>query len=124
VGDGTTYNGWSPVPLAVVGGHSFQSITVRDYTACAATTTRTGYCWGDNYYGEAGNGILAGPALLEPTPVTGGVPFSSIGTDWQRSCGLASSGDIYCWGSNASGDFGDGTTTSSPIPVKTIRPGQ
>ena len=37
-----------------------------------------------------------------------------------HSCGLINDGSVYCWGSNAYGQLGDGTTTLSAVPVKVV----
>jgi alpha-tubulin suppressor-like RCC1 family protein len=36
---------------------------------------------------------------------------------YAHSCGVTTSGAGYCWGSNGSGALGNGTTTSSNVPV-------
>lgn len=41
----------------------------------------------------------------------------AIGLGAEHSCATNSSGDVYCWGSNAAGQIGDGTMTSSATPV-------
>ena len=34
------------------------------------------------------------------------------------TCGLASDGVVSCWGDNAAGELGDGTTINRPSPVE------
>lgn len=54
--------------------------------------------------------------VVRPPPPAAAV-FRSVvaGTDF--ACGLDAEGLLYCWGSNANGQFGNGGTTSSPVPV-------
>ncbi|MBI4897517.1 MAG: hypothetical protein HY827_04025, partial [Actinobacteria bacterium] len=39
-----------------------------------------------------------------------------------HTCATARSGDVFCWGSNANGQLGDGTTTTRNGPVKLAAP--
>lgn len=43
--------------------------------------------------------------------------FVSVSASGVSSCGLMSDGRAYCWGGNASGMLGDGTTHDMPTPV-------
>jgi len=56
--------------------------------------------------------------LLTPGLVVGGLTFVQL-VAGAAECGLANSGQAYCWGSNNTGQLGDGTTTdrASPVPV-------
>jgi alpha-tubulin suppressor-like RCC1 family protein len=53
----------------------------------------------------------------QPTPrvVFGGLTWSTIQVGWFGSCGLTTTGSAYCWGSNSSGQLGDGTFTGKPL---------
>lgn len=46
---------------------------------------------------------------------------SASSSGWKRTCGIIS-GNAYCWGEdNQYGQLGNGTTTSSPTPVKVLK---
>ena len=44
----------------------------------------------------------------------------SIATSDYHSCALDSAGVVKCWGDNASGEIGDGTTIQRPTPVSVV----
>jgi alpha-tubulin suppressor-like RCC1 family protein len=58
-------------PVAVQGGLLFSSIyaSVVGRTTCGVTTGAKGYCWGDNFIGQVGDGSSQGGAHLTPTAV-------------------------------------------------------
>jgi alpha-tubulin suppressor-like RCC1 family protein len=67
LGDGTRSQRLAPV--AVKGTLLFAQLGSRGYHTCAVTrTTGIGYCWGDNEYGQGGDGTVASPHLT-PTRV-------------------------------------------------------
>jgi|GEM_PF-3551420 len=55
---------------------------------------------------------------VETAEPTGGLVFSSLAVGDDHTCGLTSSGAAWCWGSNAHGQLGDGTTTGRTAPVQ------
>jgi alpha-tubulin suppressor-like RCC1 family protein len=57
----------------------------------------------------------SGPS--EPV-VPGALRFSDISAGYYHSCGLATSGRVYCWGNNGFGTLGDGTRTSRTKPTR------
>jgi alpha-tubulin suppressor-like RCC1 family protein len=53
-----------------------------------------------------------------PTPVSGGLSFTSLGISGDSGhCGIAVGGAAWCWGRNANGRFGNGTTTDATVPT-------
>jgi alpha-tubulin suppressor-like RCC1 family protein len=52
--------------------------------------------------------------------VAGGLTFSALSASGIHTCGLTTDGVAYCWGSNSDGELGNGSTTSSNVPVKVL----
>lgn len=103
-----------PVPTAVAGGLTFESISAGYDHVCALTTAGAAYCWGSPDYGKLGIGLAAQPpshvSVSSPTPVAGGITFRSISAGTNHSCGLAVNGTAYCWGADVDGALGVGGT--------------
>lgn len=95
------------------------SIAVGGRHACAVTAEGAVRCWGDNRYGQLGDGTTTQrPSPVFVSGLTGGVAAIAAG-DF-HTCALTTSGGVLCWGSNASGGIGDGSAAPqrySPVPV-------
>jgi alpha-tubulin suppressor-like RCC1 family protein len=106
LGDGTTVDRSSP--RAVAGGRVFQTVTAGGLHSCALGTNDRAYCWGGNPDGQLGDGTTSGH--LTPTAVAGGLLFAGVTADRGRhTCGVTLDHKTYCWGSNSSGQLGDGS---------------
>ena len=115
LGDGTTTDRASAV--LVTGGVTFAALTGGGSHTCGVTAAGAASCWGLNELGELGNGSTTNSSV--PTLVAGGLSFAALnaGIGNVHTCGLTTGGSAYCWGFNSSGQLGDGTTTSSSVPV-------
>jgi alpha-tubulin suppressor-like RCC1 family protein len=98
----------TPVPVAGLSGVT--SISVGMGSACAVLSDGTVDCWGDNTFGELGNGSTVNSP--SPVPVTGlaGVTSVSFGTHY-TACAVLSGGNVKCWGDNEFGQLGNGMLT-------------
>ena len=117
IGDGTTTQRQTPV--LIVGGLQFRQISAgsgNGGTTCGVTIAYKAYCWGANNYGQIGDGTTT--TRLRPVPVAGGHRFRRVDSEFFHTCGVSyPDNKAYCWGYNAYGQLGDGTTTERRTPV-------
>lgn len=92
-----------------------RSLATGFYHACALLLDGTVKCWGDNYYGQLGNGTFATSGT--PVMVSGLRNVIALAAGAYHTCAVLSTGQAKCWGYNGYGELGNGTTTSSNIPV-------
>ena len=119
LGDGTTTNRTTPV--FVTGWFSWASLGAGSHHTCGVTMTAKAYCWG--HYPSPdfslGDGVSTASSL--PIPVGGNLLWMAFTGAEEHTCGLATTGEAYCWGPGLSGQLGNGSTVSSSVPVKVIR---
>jgi hypothetical protein len=135
-------NDWHPQPSRVPFANACPKtkpgevieLSAGESHACAVVSGDAGcvYCWGSNGDGELGRGTQGLPERPGLVSVTGrigdsagnirGVTALALGAD--HVCALQSAvfirdgSGIWCWGSNAQGQLGDGTTARHTSPVR------
>jgi alpha-tubulin suppressor-like RCC1 family protein len=114
LGDGTTIDRTTPVKVG--GGPRFAVLNVGEYVNCGLTVTGSALCWGDNRRGQLGNGAVS-ESSPTPVAVSGGHRFAVTAQGWNFTCGVTLADKGYCWGWNAGGYLGNGSTTESQVPV-------
>lgn len=103
LGTGSFEDGASVEPKPVVGGFAFAGIAVGTEHSCGWTNDGSTYCWGGNETGR-GEGALGDgttQSRASPTRVVGGLLFRSVEAGGFHSCGVATSSEVYCWGTGA-----------------------
>ena len=96
----------------------FSDVSVGDFHSCGLTTDRTVECWGDNSYGQLGDGGTDPISQPETVPLDGDAIAVSAGAN--HTCALLVDSTVECWGDNNSGEIGDGTSgnvVSTPTKV-------
>jgi alpha-tubulin suppressor-like RCC1 family protein len=116
----------SSTPVAVAGINNAIAIAGGEEHVCAVLTDGSVDCWGNNEYGELGDGTHSGPETCEehinpcstvPTAVSGITDGTAITAGDYQTCALLTGGGADCWGWNSAGELGDGTTEESDTPV-------
>ncbi|NBY46341.1 MAG: hypothetical protein EBQ56_00920, partial [Proteobacteria bacterium] len=127
LGDGTSAY-LKANPTAVSTTLKFSILSLGSEHACGIAKDGATYCWGNAYYGQVGDGtfgyrtaptLVFGQSSPPPTPTIPSA-FSSVSAGSSHSCGLSAAGVAWCWGAGASGQVGDGTTTSRATPVAVL----
>lgn len=105
----------SPVPLAIAGLASIESISARRHT-CAVRSDSTLLCWGDNTAQKA-DVIDPSPTILVPAQASWAVPAMQFGVGGSHTCVGRGAGQApTCWGDNASGQL-TGADTPGPVII-------
>ena len=115
VGDGTGTGRLTPVQVTGLTGVT--AIAAGGWHTVALRSDGTVWAWGYNYDGELGDGTTAWSRLI-PVEVSGLAGAAAIAAGGYHTVALKSDGTLWAWGSNGSGELGDGTRWDSFAPVR------
>jgi alpha-tubulin suppressor-like RCC1 family protein len=119
LGNGSTIDSSSPV--IVTGISDAVAVVASFYHSCAVLAGGKVQCWGDNTYGELGNGTSTRSAVTSPVTVVGISNAVAPSAGDYSSCALLKTGELQCWGDNWDGELGNGTTViNSTLPVTVV----
>ena len=119
LGNGTNVNNFTPVNvsgltsgvIAISAGGSYE----YNGHSCALMGTGSVKCWGNNSYGNLGDGTETDRwTPIDVIGLSSGVTAISAGSEY--NCALINTGGVKCWGINLAGQLGDGTNISRPTP--------
>lgn len=121
VGDGTYSMDEGPrrEPTAVIGGHTFTSLTAGGGPchgkSCGITPDGATLCWGRSY--QSLSGAFEDRYPTSPTAIEGDPGFVTVDPGPLSVCGISADGSLYCWGTGRHGAVGTGTPDDVRLPT-------
>ncbi len=116
LGNGTTYGQLAPLSVVLPGNVAAVTVSAGWYHSLAVGSDGKIYAWGWNAYGQLGDGTTTNRLSAEAISLPGGVTAVSVSAGYEHSLAVGNDGRVYAWGGNASGQLGDGTTTTRLTP--------
>jgi alpha-tubulin suppressor-like RCC1 family protein len=112
LGDGTGAPLDRLTPSPVAGGLRWRQVSTGGghypYAghSCGVTLSDEAYCWGQNVFGQLGNGSQN--VSYSPGRVAGGLRFRQVDAGSDYTCGVTTDNRAFCWGNGRAGQIGDG----------------
>jgi alpha-tubulin suppressor-like RCC1 family protein len=125
LGDGTTTQHTSPEVITLATGIKPAAISAGELDGLAIGSDGKLYAWGDNSFGELGDGTTTNHDSPEVITLATGIKATAISAGELDGLAIGSDGNLYAWGSNGTtingtpqtfGELGDGTTTNHDSP--------
>ncbi len=122
LGTGTTTDRSSPVQT-IAGGTNWKQVACGLNHTAAIKTDGTLWVWGDNFYGQLGDGTSFGKSSPVQT-LTGGTDWKQVSCGRYHTAAVKTDGTLWTWGNNSFyGQLGDNTQINRSSPVQTIAGG-
>jgi alpha-tubulin suppressor-like RCC1 family protein len=118
LGNGTRTESHVPVRVKLPKGVRVTAIAVGGFDGLALTSAGHVLAWGDNGFGQLGNGTRRSSSIPVRVRFPVGTEVTAVGVGSLHNLALTSAGHVLAWGSNAFGQLGNGTTTNGDIPVR------
>ncbi|PWG78537.1 RCC1 domain-containing protein, partial [Pararcticibacter amylolyticus] len=116
LGDGTQSD--RLVPTKIGTATDWVAVKTGQSNSMALKQDGTLYIWGDNSFGQLGKGTSGSTPALVPTKLNNDTDWASMACGMAHAVAIKKNGELWAWGTNIYGNFGDGTTTNSFVPKR------
>ncbi len=111
LGDGTTTSSNAPVSVTTGISTGVKAIAAGAYHTCAISSSDSLWCWGANESQQAVGAAAPTGDQLNPVNVDGATSYLAIDAGVDHNCAITSANELSCFGSNANGKTGAGTSS-------------
>jgi alpha-tubulin suppressor-like RCC1 family protein len=123
LGNGTTTNAMTPGPVSLPPGVTVTAAAAGGEHSLAIGSDGKTYSWGQNGYGQLGNGTTTNSSTPVAVALPVGVHAVKIAAGLDDSVALGSDGKVYAWGDDSFLELGDGSGVAySTTPVVVALP--
>lgn len=108
-------NAFRDLPPAVIPGmeKNVTDVSVANEHVCAIRESKV-FCWGNNWYGQMGDGTTGFTTGVEEVPLP--APAVKVATAGTYACALTSDNHVWCWGDNEFGQTGNVSRDTCQLP--------
>ena len=94
------------------------AVDLGRHHTCAVLDNGSIVCWGENDFGQLGDGTTTNRNTPVAVTVPGGQKAKAISLGVNVSCATLEDNSVFCWGKNHFGQLLDGTTIDRYAPVR------
>ena len=120
LGLGNTTQSDSPIQVTLPASTRALAISAGEAHTCAILDDQSITCWGRNTYGQVGDGTTDNRQQPTSVILSGQNDPVMIASGFQSTCALFDDGSLQCWGRNAYGELGIGSTVDSASPQSVL----
>ena len=115
IGKGSTSSADVTIPEKI-GASNTWSLIALGYSHTCGINAGEFYCWGSDDTGQIGNGSASSANVTIPEKIGTSNSWSQIAVGYSHTCGI-NAGELYCWGSDVTGQIGNGSASSADVTL-------
>ncbi len=114
-----------PALVSLDASTRWRRVACGSFSTCGLSEDGVVMCWGGNQRGNLGRcSVDRGDNAGSPAPIESDLRFSALQCGGSHCCAIeADDARLFCWGANAFGQAGDGTTLDRVCTPREVAPG-
>ena len=117
LGNGTTIDSLTPVNVTLPTGKKATALALGTTHSCAILDDNSLVCWGDNTYGQIGDGTTQEKNTPVAVNLGDGRFAKAIAAGQNHTCAILDDDSLKCWGDNQYGQLGDKSLVNRHTPT-------